>query len=216
MSSEVLSGARAEGSNPYEWRRMARDPGSATANDRAAAKQEADQTAALKAEMERRVKQAHDTGRQEGEAAGREKAAAEFAAARENWLRSAESLLRYRPDLRRQAEKDVVKLALAIARRIVHREVCVDPGALIGIVKAATEALEGRELERVRVHPDHVAILRDHFQAAGMAAKVTVVADPSLATGALLLETPQGGLDASVETQLDEIERGLADLLQRR
>ena len=44
-------------------------------------------------------------------------------------------------------------LALAIARRILHRELTVAPEALLGLVKAALEKIGGREIHRVRVSP---------------------------------------------------------------
>ena len=45
------------------------------------------------------------------------------------------------------------KLALAIARRVLRRELAVDPEALHGLVLAALEKLQGQEICRVRVHP---------------------------------------------------------------
>jgi flagellar biosynthesis/type III secretory pathway protein FliH len=44
-------------------------------------------------------------------------------------------------------------------------------------------------------------------------AAATVDADPSLAPGSVIFETTMGSLDVSVEAQLAEIERGLADRL---
>ena len=55
------------------------------------------------------------------------------------------------PRFRHEAEEDVVELALAIARRILHRELTVAPEALLGLVKAALEKIEAREVHRVRV-----------------------------------------------------------------
>jgi flagellar biosynthesis/type III secretory pathway protein FliH len=45
---------------------------------------------------------------------------------------------------------------------------------------------------------------------------VEVIADPSRAVGTVIFETQHGNLDASVESQLQEIERGLADRLRRQ
>jgi flagellar assembly protein FliH len=43
---------------------------------------------------------------------------------------------------------------------------------------------------------------------------VEVIADPSAEPGAVIFETDRGNLDASLESQLKEIERGLADRLR--
>jgi flagellar assembly protein FliH len=45
---------------------------------------------------------------------------------------------------------------------------------------------------------------------------VEVIADASREPGAVVFETERGNLDASVDAQLREIERGLADCLRRR
>ena len=46
-------------------------------------------------------------------------------------------------------------------------------------------------------------------------AKVEVVPDTTLNKGDVLFETAHGALDASVDAQLSEIERGLTDRLQK-
>jgi flagellar assembly protein FliH len=43
---------------------------------------------------------------------------------------------------------------------------------------------------------------------------VELAADKTLARGAVVFETNRGNLDASVETQLREIEQGLTDRLR--
>jgi flagellar biosynthesis/type III secretory pathway protein FliH len=43
---------------------------------------------------------------------------------------------------------------------------------------------------------------------------VEVLADPALEPGSVRLESAAGTLDASVDTQLEEIERGFADLVR--
>ena len=49
----------------------------------------------------------------------------------------------------------MVQLSLAIARRMLRRELAVDPDALHGLVLAALEKLQAQEICRVRVHPSH-------------------------------------------------------------
>ena len=46
------------------------------------------------------------------------------------------------------------RLAIEIARRVLHRELSVDPSALEALIKAALEKLQAQEIYRVRVHPD--------------------------------------------------------------
>ena len=48
-------------------------------------------------------------------------------------------------EIRRRAEKDVVQLSLLIAKRILHRELCVDEGALTALARVVFERLARAE-----------------------------------------------------------------------
>lgn len=169
-------------------------------------------------DLERRINEAtqaaYHRGLQEGESAGRQMAV-QFQTALERLSRTVEDIAGLRPRMRHEAEEDVVKLAVAIARRILYREITVDSGALLGLVRASLDKLDGRELHRIRANAQDAVIIQQHLQQIGLPYKIEVFADPSLARGAAIFETAHGALDASVDTQLNEIERGFADLVRR-
>jgi flagellar assembly protein FliH len=166
-------------------------------------------------ELAQREDAARRRGFQEGEESARKALEARVEAAVQKAAASAETILGQTRQMRRQMEGDLVHLAVAIARRILHREIQVDPEALAGIVKAAVHKLDARELHRVRACPDDVAIVEKYLAQSPLPSRVEIVADPSLERGGLLLETARGYLDASMETQLREIDRGLADVVRR-
>lgn len=157
------------------------------------------------------LRDARQIGFREGEAAGRTAAQNEIQPLVERFARTIDELAALRPRLREQAERDLVRLAVAIARRVVRRELTIDPQAITGLVKAALEQLSAGERIRVRVHPEDEAAVRSCLAAAGRAASVEVAGDAALERGSAILETERGNLDASAETQLAEIERGLTD-----
>jgi flagellar assembly protein FliH len=169
------------------------------------------------AEVERatqiRVQQARDAAFQEGARKGREEASAELKPVLERLGRAAADLSNLRDRVRRQAETDLVKLALAIAKRVMHRELSMDPDAMQGIVRTALDRLQNREVDRLRVHPSHVGSVRSCLENAGRAPALEVIGDASLNCGDAIFETSLGELDASVDSQLREIERGFADKL---
>jgi len=173
------------------------------------------QMALIQRECEQRVREAHAVGIREGEAAGRGRAAAELQPALERLAASMNEIANLRARLRSEAEADLVKLSLAIARRVLRRELAIDAEALHGLVLAALEKLQGQEICRVKVHPSHASLLTACLRQIATGSSVEIVADPSLEPGAILFETARGNLDASVESQLQEIERGLADRLRR-
>ena len=165
--------------------------------------------------IEQRLREAHAAGLREGEAAGQRRAAAELQPVIERLVRSIEEISGLRPRLRREAERDLVQLALAIARRILARELSVDPDAMRGLVLGALERLRSQEFSRVRVHPAQEPAVTACLRKTITDRTVEVIADPACERGAVVFETERGTLDASVESQLQEIERGLTDRLRR-
>ncbi len=115
-----------------------------------------------------------------------------------------------------ESEDQLVRLAVAVARRILYREIQVDSEALFGLIHAATSRAELRELNRILLNPkDHQALL-PHLERLQLPPRVEIVPDAALERGALLLESTSGVLDASIQAQLDEVERGFIDLLGRK
>ncbi len=171
------------------------------------------QIAQIQRQAEQRAREAHAAGVKEGEAAGRTRAAAELQPVIERLSRAIEEIAGLRPRLRREAEHDMVKLALAIARRILRRELAMDPEALHGLVLAALEKLQGQEISRAKVHPSLAASVTACLRKGTAGAAVEVITDPSAPPGTVVFETGRGNLDASVESQFQEIERGLTDRL---
>jgi flagellar assembly protein FliH len=171
--------------------------------------------AELEEQVERRATLARQEGFREGEAAGRSRAAAEAQPALEKLARSIEEVARLRPRLLRETEAELVELAMGIARRILRRELSVDAEALQGLVKGALEKLSAREICRIRAHPELEPGIRRCLERESQSG-IQVIGDGTLERGGILVETSRGKLDASLETQLAEIGRGLADRLPER
>jgi len=159
--------------------------------------------------------QGHQEGLEEGRAAVRQEIGGKLEAMNLRMARTIEEFSGMRQRFRQEAEEDVVALALAIARRILHRELTMAPETLLGLVKAALEKMEAREVTRVRIRPEDAAMVKQFLEKMGLPQQLEVVADASLERGAAILDSSRGALDASVGTQLAEIERGLADLVKR-
>jgi flagellar assembly protein FliH len=166
------------------------------------------------AEIEQLIGAAQQKGFEEGHAAGRQSLAGQVDAMQLKLARSIEEMTGARLWYRREAEQDAVALALAVARRILHRELTVAPEALLGLVKAALEKMEAREIHQVRVSRQDAVMVRQFFEQMGLPQRVEVIADSNLVPGGVMIESSRGVLDASVDTQLSEIERGFADLVR--
>jgi flagellar assembly protein FliH len=204
LGGEILTADQPHAATPMSWRKVA-----AMSDPRRNSHNEAEREAARKLDQARREAYA------EGLAAGRQQAEEQFRPALQGLAETLESLARLRENIREETIQDLVHLAVSIAARVIHREVAVDPDALGGLIQAAFTKLQSREVNRVRMHPALEPLVRKLLEQAGAPKILAVMADPNLKPAEVVFETSQGVLDASVETQLREIERGLIDKLER-
>jgi flagellar assembly protein FliH len=114
-------------------------------------------------------------------------------------------------------ETEVVRLALAIAARILRREAQTDPLLLLGAVRVALGQLAGATRLRLRVPATHASLWKDAVALLpSRAARPEIVSDEAMRLGECALESELGSVDLAVPAQLAEIERrlftGAADL----
>ncbi len=181
----------------------AESPGSSSAGNQTG---EADPDALLAAriEAERRVIRAE----------ARQEAEREIQRARAAINEAIEQFAQQREEYFRHAEEEVVSLALAIARRLIHRESQIDPRLLAGLVNYELDQLDAATSVRLFVSPDALSYWNEAAQA--MSRPVEVAADKALPPGDARMETVLGSAIVSFERELKEIERGFLDLLSHR
>jgi len=170
----------------------------------------------LTRELEIKTKEAWEQGIRAGDAAARKAMEDQMRAAMQGLAATVAEVSATRPETIRRAEADTVRLAIEIARRVLHRELSLDPSALEALIKAAIAKLQSQEIYKVRVHPDQQQLLRKCLEQSGRGSAVEVLSDPGQPRGTVSFEISRGTLDASVDTQLREIENGLVDQLERR
>ena len=155
--------------------------------------------------------------------AGREEASAELEGAfqakieeeREAMLRACTQFNAERVRYFGEVEGEVVRLALAIAERVLHRESKMDPMLLTASVRLALEKVTGETGTVLRVPVASLENWRALFgEGADRAAEV--VGDEKLGPGDCVMETTVGRVELGVAVQLEEIEKGFFDLLQKR
>jgi flagellar biosynthesis/type III secretory pathway protein FliH len=144
-------------------------------------------------------------------------AEAEEAGHRAGLARAAAALARAaaeRDRLLQAAGDDLVRLAVAVARTILGREVERD-GAVEAVAARALEAVRHRREVILRIHPgDAPALRREAGRLGGLLARAASLAiheDPAVGRGGLVVETEAGTLDARLETRLDAVEAALLE-----
>jgi flagellar assembly protein FliH len=106
----------------------------------------------------------------------------------------------------------VVKLALAVAARILRREAQMDPLLLTGAVRVALGQLAGVSEVRLRVPAPEADLWKETIALVPhLAMKPAVVAGEGMRLGDCVIESQVGTVDLGVRSQLGEIERGFFD-----
>lgn len=121
-----------------------------------------------------------------------------------------------RNDYFARLEAEVVQLALAIAKKILHREAHVDPMLVAALVRIAIDNLREGSAVTIRVNPGKVANWKAYIAGQGAASRAEVVADAGLSDLDCMLETELGTANFGLDTQLKEVEKGFFDLLALR
>lgn len=159
-----------------------------------------------------------DAIRAESRAAGVEEGQQQAAAALEaQWApvlagfsKTIQQLVTLKPELRRQTESEIVDLVFAVARRVLHREITVDPTAIQGIVRSCLDSHTNAEVHSVRVNPEDQPLLEEAITT-GDLPNLKLIPDEGVERGGALFETSRGALDARIDIQLQEIANGIAD-----
>ena len=168
-----------------------------------------EEAAATRQQLALLEREAFAKGYEQGERSGNEAAGKRGEAMLRRLTETIAELTALRASMIKQTEAQLVELALAVARRIVHREVALDRNLLIAIVRVALDRLGESAHVTVRLHPEE-------FEATGAArvaeftgTDITFVPDARVGRGGCRVESDMGMLDAGVDAQIQEIARAL-------
>ncbi len=152
-------------------------------------------------------------GRQAGEEAGE----AEIRVEVERVKSVAEAAVRARETILDASEAELVNLALEIARVIINQEVSQNRETVRPVVERAMTQVKGSGHLRLRVNPDDVAVVKQHWpenQADAQGRSWDVTADATVPAGGCVIDTPAGHVDARAETQLSRVKEAFIQLAE--
>jgi len=198
--------AQTESAGPAESDLAPSPPALIAALEQQLAEAQAATSAAEQAAYER----GHAEGRASAEQDVNTRIEAELAPMRQQLADTLEEVSGLRAQLFRQHEREIIELAVAIARKIVQREVTVDREIVLAIAKVALARLSDHTAATIHVHPFDYQYLINN-KGAFLTAKqgtVDIIEDRSITRGGCLIETDVGQVDARIEEQFREIEMG--------
>lgn len=109
-------------------------------------------------------------------------------------------------ELDAEVERELLSLAMALARQIVRRELKADPTQIIGVIREAISALPvaARDV-RVHLHPEDAAVVRQNLAPTESERAWELIEDPVMARGGCQITSATSRIDARLETRLGAI-----------
>lgn len=141
----------------------------------------------------------YKTGEQQGRDAGRD----ELQKIADEYARLIESLNRPFEQLDQQVEHEIMQLVVAVAQQLVRREIRLEPGEIIGVIREAMALLPANDRRiRINLHPDDAALIRDTLASGDSDRNWTLVEDPLITRGGCTICTDVSKLDVTLESRL--------------
>lgn len=179
------------------------------------AKEAAEKTAEPIHDCSQLQQEAFESGKQKGMDQGRREVLSPAEALTRQALDVTSQVERVRVEEVRQAESDIVELALAIAHKVILHEATIDKDMVLNQVRQIVGQIDEKGLVRLRVHPDdreRLEQVRTTITGSdGKPVRLQIEEDPDLQIGGVVLESNQYFIDASIATQLDEMWRELME-----
>ncbi len=124
-----------------------------------------------------------------------------------------EKLEGLRQEITERSRKEILKLSLAIARKVVHAEITVNEEVIVSILKAAVKKLAVKDSVKVRLNPrdaEYISARKPELLAAMDGVKeLAIEEDPLVPQGGCIVEAGLAEVDARLEQQLEEITAAL-------
>jgi len=153
---------------------------------------------------------AHSAGYDEGFAKGKEEGLTEARRIVAQFDQAIKEAVQQRQALLDESRQYILDLVQRIARKVTYGAIKVNPEITLTVIDGVIDSLIDRSRIKVKVHPDHLPLVEQNinrFLSGSTTIKeLSVAADPRVKYGGCFIETPNGDIDARIESQLDVIE----------
>ncbi len=115
-----------------------------------------------------------------------------------------------RHQLLEESKQEILELVLQISRKVTFDAIEVDPESTLKMISGVIDSLLDRSKIKILVNPDHLPIIEQnidtYLKGSTIIKELTVVADARIRYGGCFIETPNGDIDARLESQFDVLE----------
>ncbi len=126
---------------------------------------------------------------------------------------------RIREETYQHIEKEVVELALAIAQKVICREIATDKETVMCVTKEALAKVDGPGKIKIKMSPSDLQFINEtRYQLSNLIPdidNVTFEAEESIQSGGCVIETDLGEIDARIERQLQAVEESFRNAMEK-
>ena len=124
-----------------------------------------------------------------------------------------------RKEAYRKIEKEVVELALAIARQVICQEITIDREIVVCVAREALAKVEDPARIKIKMSPSDLQFIKEtRAQLSNMIENidhVTLEAAENIQSGGCIIETDLGEIDARIEKQLQAVEESFRTVVEK-
>jgi len=159
------------------------------------------------------VQQKMDEARVEGKREGFEEARTQLNGPLRDGLQTVETILdeasKFRRELFKESEEEILDLIRAICKKVLGREVSIDPNTLKDIVVQALKHLEHQKKVQVRLNRDDLerfqSVKEDFLKELRGLEELEFIADEAQAAGTASLKTATTTVDVRLDETVDQL-----------
>lgn len=160
--------------------------------------------------FEQGLKQGYEQGQQQGFETGHKKGYEESQHLLQKQVSELNSLLEALAEpfkkLDDEVENELVKLVIAIARQIIRREIKLDPGQIIAVIREAVNVLPLASQKIIlNLHPDDAELVRSVLKLDENPPPWRLQDNPLITRGGCTLETEVSAVDATLEKRMSAV-----------
>ncbi len=124
-----------------------------------------------------------------------------------------------RVEIYQQIETEVAELALAIARKVICREVSTDKETVVCVAREALAKVDDPGNIKIKMNPADLQFINEtKYRLSDLMAdvnNVTLEAEENIQSGGCVIETDLGEIDARIEKQLQAVEESFRETMDK-
>ena len=155
------------------------------------------------------LEEGHKKGYTEGLELGRDEARKVLTA----FNQAIKDSIEQREAMLNESRDQILDLVVKISRKVTFDSIDINREATAAIIAGVIDQLVDRSQLKIKVHPDHLAVVEqniDRFLVGATTIKeIKIESDPRVKFGGCFIETPNGDIDARLESQFEVIEDAL-------